>query len=714
MSFLLLLRKLVKILRADTAPHQIGLAVALGILAGLPSVGFATLIVVLAFLVLNANLGAFLLALGGARAFGAIASAPLASLGEALLEAQGLRPLWITVLNLPVLSVCGLDRYERLGAFVVALPLAVLAFAGARVAVAPARRAISRRVERSERLRAFLDKGVVGFALRILFGKQKRKLAEIEGGGWIRKGFLIPFALTLAGAFVFWHFAGGEITRRGIELAASASTGKEVRVRGASLSFLAGALDLRALDVLRPRTEEDRIAEGRKIVVDLSPLSMLDRRFVVEEVAVENLTWHLSRERGAQEPPPPAPPESPSGKGTGLVDVLDWIHAHEEQVRWAIDRLDDYLRPDPGAERARVPGRARWIYAARERPLLVSREAAVRNLVLERDDDQRGLFPALERLDLALTGLSSNPVTHGEPIRFEATGAYGTGRLSLSGVLDVRKSSESGHDLGIALASDTFGAAPALGIGPGSGLELAIDLGFDPRSSALSEVRAEGSFDAANPARVRFAFAGVGARTFDVTLEGLDLGRADAFLRPEAIGLRAGTLDIVARVGVDGAALDGGFAVSATGLELAPGARDELAGLPAAQLCRGLNALARQQPIELGFLLSGTTASPGVRLDETGLANLLAQVRAGLLLEGEERLAREIERRLGPLSDRIDEELGERLSDVLPGGFGDVLPGGAPKKAGEAVERAGSVLEGILGGKKRDRSEERDKKPGDG
>ncbi len=714
MSLILFLRRLVKVLRADTAPHQIGLGLLLGTLVGLPPLGPATLAFVFLFLVLNANLGAFLAGTVVAKFAGILLAPTLEAFGRGILDAEAARGLWLSVLNLPCMAICGFDRYDRFGATVAALGIGIVLFLLSLLFVRRIRVAIVQRIEASPRLASFVDKGWVGFVNRLLFGKRKRALDEIEGGGLIRRGFVIPFGIAVVGVWVAWTVVGDEVTRRGIQAAASGVSGKNVELARASLSFLGGSLGIGDMDVTeRGDVEDPEIAQGQRIVLDMSPFALLDRRLVVDELAVENLTVYGAVERleeaGGEPSPVPVPPEPPvEGDPVGLEDVVEWVEAHEKQLTWLLDRVDEMLRPSPGEApegpgktEKKKSGRAEWVYASRTRPAFTASEAAIRHLRFDWRDAE-GPWTALEELDLALRGLSSHPWLHDRPIELEAKGLLGGKELSLIGSLDAREESTAGHSLAIRLASSEFSAARSLGIEQGEDLGVDITLAMDRGTRSLRTARVEGTFRAPATGLVRFAVAGggSGAREIEADLGAIDLTAA-GFALPRAIRAERGTIRLGARFAEDGGRLSGGLDVAAEGLQLAPGSRGELAGLDASVVCRGLNALTKETPLELAFELGGTTGSPSVALDDTALANLLQQVKAGLLIEGERRLAAQVDRRLGPLRDRVDKQLNARLGQDLEGVLEDpeALLGAA---ASSLLEDPGKVLEDpgkILGGK---------------
>lgn len=749
MSFLLFLRRLIRVLRADTAPHQIGLGLALGILAGLPPFSLASVGFILLFLVLNANLGAFVsaMAVGGLLRF--LLTSQLVTFGRAVLDAESLRGLWTWLLNLPVVSLSGFDLYLRFGATLAAVVLAPILFVLALVFVTPLRTRISRRVEGSPRLQRITAIKPLAFVGRLLFGKRKTRLDEIEGGGWIRKGFLIPFAIGIVGAFVAWQVFGPFVTKKGLETMASLTTGKDFTIGGAKLSFLGGSLGVADVDVLEPDVSVDpQIADGQRLRFDLSPGSLLSKRLVVDELAIENLQIFGAKNRppgdgGTKAPePPPLPPEPKEGEPIGLDDVYEWVEANEERLSWVLDRVSELLEPKPPAppddpKDAFAKQRATWVAQSDDRPFFVAQTLAVRNLVFDWRDE-RGPHTALERLDLSLDGLSSSPAAHDAPIRFGAKGDWAGHTIRLEGILDARKDSDADDTIKIALAAPQFEAARRLGIRDGEGLDLEIDLALDAITRSLSSASCKGAFRSATLGDVTFALDGVGARAFDVQLSNINLAAASAYAKPGALRVDQGTLGLRVRLGERQGALDGALELVANNLRLAPGSKSQIAGVRTELLCEGLNAATASAPLALRFGVGGTVRAPTLSMDEAGLMAVLESAKSGLLAAGRERLASEIEQRIGPLRSVVEKKAG-RVEKILEdptkvlGDPADILedPGkilddpksilNDPKvdleKAEKAGKRLGNQLEkslgGLLGKDDDDDKKKKDKKDGD-
>jgi hypothetical protein len=105
-----------------------------------------------------------------------------------------------------------------------------------------------------------------------------------------------------------------------------------------------------------------------------------------------------------------------------------------------------------------------------------------------------------------------------------------------------------------------------------------------------------------------------------------------------------------------------------------------------------LNAFTKTRPLVLSLGLGGTPGSPTVHLDDAATKELLEQLKAGLVEAGRNAAVAELDRRLG--------ELAGKLGGKVPAGLD---PGEAAKRLQEeAAKKAGEVLGGLLGPKKKE------------
>ena len=703
------IRKYLTSLFGDVEPRDIGLGLGLGVLAGLPPLGPFIALVVLFFLVVRANLTLFLIGFALAKAL-AVAMAPvLDAVGRTVLEAGPLKGFWAWLLNQPGVCLLGWDRYLTLGATVVGAVGGVVLAGLAVVLLPPFRRWFWSMTTRGDRMKRLTGSKYGRLFVRLVFGHRLDTEDVAARKGVVRKGFVIPALAFVVAVVVFLELFGDTLARKGGELAASQALGKNVKIDQAALALFGGSLDLTGLFVKEPNPGQKKaeIAQGQRVVLDFSPMQLLARRLVVDQLAAENLVYHADTENM-----PAMPPEPAQGQSIGLGEIVTFVKAHEEQIRWLLDQVGGALEKSDQPPAKNAPGfegRAAYVAAAQHRPAFLARKAGVTNLVFDWGD-ARGPLTRLKRLDLNLHDLSSNPVRHSAPIVFDGGGTFGQGKLEVKGVLDVRTDSHDGHKLDVGLDLGSFGQESRLGLGGGRDLKLTLSAGFDRTTRALSTATCLGSFKTQdNAAGVNFALTLAGQPRFQVQLKGFDVTRFAAYQRPDALGVDQGVVDLNADLNLTDGKLAGTVALQATKLLLRPGQAKTLAGIPTDQLCRGLNSLTQTQPLGLTLQLGGTPENPTVTLDDKGLGELLEQVKAGLVAAGQQALTGEIDRRLNELTGKLGGKLGDKLGGKLGQDLGKEIgkkvgidPKDVQKAVGDKVgKEVGGLLEGLLGGKKK-------------
>jgi uncharacterized protein (TIGR03546 family) len=135
LAILKLLQSLVKTLHSEGTPLQIGAGFALGAALGLtPLFNIHNLLIIVLLTMLNVSFGAGMLAMVLCAPFGFLLDPVFDRIGHALLAVPGLRPLWTSLDNTPVLALLGFNNTVVLGSFVgwlvLALPLFLLARQG--------------------------------------------------------------------------------------------------------------------------------------------------------------------------------------------------------------------------------------------------------------------------------------------------------------------------------------------------------------------------------------------------------------------------------------------------------------------------------------------------------------------------------------------------------------------------------------------------------
>lgn len=149
------IQKLVATLNSEGTPGQVGAGIALGAVFGLtPLLNLHNLLILAIVLLFRVTLPAVMLGWFISVPFGFALDPLFDSLGQRLLDALALTPLWTTVSNAPVLALTNLNNSVVLGSLIVWLVAAFPIYLLARWGVARYRATIYRRLQGTKAFRA--------------------------------------------------------------------------------------------------------------------------------------------------------------------------------------------------------------------------------------------------------------------------------------------------------------------------------------------------------------------------------------------------------------------------------------------------------------------------------------------------------------------------------------------------------------------------------
>jgi uncharacterized protein (TIGR03546 family) len=149
-TLLKLIQSIIKTLHSDGTPGQVAAGIALGAALGLtPLVNVHNLVVFALIVLLNVSFGGGMLGWALFVPLGFIFDPAFDRVGAALLGAEGLRPLWTSLYNTPLVPYTNFNNTVVLGSVVSWLVLVVPIFFAARYGVARYRATIGERVKQS-------------------------------------------------------------------------------------------------------------------------------------------------------------------------------------------------------------------------------------------------------------------------------------------------------------------------------------------------------------------------------------------------------------------------------------------------------------------------------------------------------------------------------------------------------------------------------------
>ena len=370
----MLTRKIGKLLRGKTTRFQILSATVLGaLLATVPGFGQAPLLLLVLFfslVMLNANL--FISGLSFVLAKGVYWVALPLYFGVGIWLAEGpLKGLLTALVNAPVLAWFGLEYYVAVPALLghgllgvaggIAISRTLVAFRGKMATLEAGSEAYQHFVgKRSVRLLAWLILG------GIEGGQSWESLSGKKGPGLLIRPLGIAFVVALSvlgyvGVKVLDERIVTQYAREALE-----------RVNGATVDLEAvtvdpglGRVTLRGLAMADPEALNRNRFEADTLVAELSGLSLLARKAVVDRIEVSGarsggargLPGTLIRQALEPETPEREPIDLPLE--AYLQDVGKW-RDRLGSLKRAYDQLAPYLKREAGPEESAVPGALNW------------------------------------------------------------------------------------------------------------------------------------------------------------------------------------------------------------------------------------------------------------------------------------------------------------------------------------------------------------------
>jgi uncharacterized protein (TIGR03546 family) len=149
-TLLKLIQSIIKTLHSEGTPGQVALGIALGSVLGLtPLMNVHNLLIFSLIVLLNVSFGGAMLGWALFVPLGFLLDPVFHRIGESLLTAPSLRPLWTSWYNTPLIPYTNFNNTVVLGSVVAWLVLAVPIFFAARWGVARYRATIGERVQQS-------------------------------------------------------------------------------------------------------------------------------------------------------------------------------------------------------------------------------------------------------------------------------------------------------------------------------------------------------------------------------------------------------------------------------------------------------------------------------------------------------------------------------------------------------------------------------------
>lgn len=359
------LRKIGKFLRGKATPFQIISATVLGALLGsLPGFGQGPLLLLLLLfllIVLNANLFIAALTLLLAKILYLLLLPVYFKVGVWLLEGPLAGPV-AALVNAPVTAWFGLDYYVMVPSLVTGAVLGLLVGIGLTRALTGFRRKMASLESGSERYQAYTSKFWVKALAWIFVGGLKGKKSWDELGakrvGLPVRPLGIVFVIAL-GVLVFIGFKLLDET-----IVTSLVRDNLERVNGATVDIerihiepAGNRIVVSKLAMADPENLQTNRFEAEEIVADISGMSLLAKKVVIDSLQVKQPATGTERRLvGRRTMPPPEPVEEPEdGEAISIDDYLGQAQVWRERlatVKRLYEKIAPHLKKDREAEEA--------------------------------------------------------------------------------------------------------------------------------------------------------------------------------------------------------------------------------------------------------------------------------------------------------------------------------------------------------------------------
>ena len=132
-------------------------------------------------------------------------------------------------------------------------------------------------------------------------------------GGLFRLRALVPLALVLLLICLLWILFAGKVVERTVEVVGTRLVGARVDVESASVSVVSGEVRLNGLEVTNPDSPFRNMFEVDEVVGNLGLMAILEKKIVIDTLAVRGLRFGTERDESGALPPESVDSTAPQG-----------------------------------------------------------------------------------------------------------------------------------------------------------------------------------------------------------------------------------------------------------------------------------------------------------------------------------------------------------------------------------------------------------------
>ena len=439
MTPLKLIRKFGKLVRGGAGPTQIFLGCFLGVLVGMiPGMNLTLVLAILLLVIFNGNFGLAVLGIAAGKVLSLLVAPLTFQLGYTIIHGIGQEELFRTVSAAPVAAWLDLHVYCLVGGVPVALVAGfVFGWIVMRLIIGLRKRIVDS-TTRSEKVDKLAQNKLVRLLLRILFGKQKKDLAEMadQKQPIIRMWAFVLAIVALVIAVGVELLALDYVLKRTVESSIGRMVGAEVNVGKAKLSLRDGKLLMEDIQITDPDKPTHNVIHIEKLEGNVSMRELLAKRFVIDKLELTGVegdmprkspgkVYDLSAEERAKQAEQ-ASQEQPEDAAARYIELGKDLRKYLRYV----EKLKEYVkRQEAGKQKegdrkqrtAALAGNRGYLSLSAselltERPAWTIREIVAGKVKFNKDGKDH---------TIGARELSSNPRLNGKPMTFNVTGGSG-------------------------------------------------------------------------------------------------------------------------------------------------------------------------------------------------------------------------------------------------------------------------------------------------
>ncbi len=336
-----LFRKFIKMVRGGAATWQIVVSCMLGVIIGMiPGFTGLTFALLILFAIVNLSLGLMLIGVLIGKALCLVLAPYTFEIGYVIIHQIGMEGLFVQALQTPFVALMGLDVYCLVGALPVAIVVGFIIGGIIARTIKLLRIGSMAAAAKSVKVQKLTSNIFTRIIMRILFGKQKKSLAEMLAFKHpiLRKSGIVLLLIIVVLVVGFEMLFLNDITHSAMVGGLESSVGAEVNLKTVSLSLTGGRLELDGLQITDPKNPTHNIINVNKLHADVNIADLLTKRIVIEELVIGEVLNGAKREKaGTVYREPKRDPEKESD--FSLSDYFE----NKEQILEYLAKLKEYL-----------------------------------------------------------------------------------------------------------------------------------------------------------------------------------------------------------------------------------------------------------------------------------------------------------------------------------------------------------------------------------